>query len=92
MAVHHIGKEANRWEEQFYLGFDEAEQIEYGVAPEELEKAIETLKVKIQEAGQREMRGKVGISRANGSPRYARQKRTKEYFCKIVGALRAHTR
>ena len=31
-AVHHIGKEANRWEEQFYLGFDEEEPIEYGVA------------------------------------------------------------
>src|SRR5262245_40232359 len=35
-AIHHIGKEANKWEEQHYLGFDEGEQIEYGSGPEGL--------------------------------------------------------
>jgi hypothetical protein len=29
-AVVHIGKEADKWEEQFYTGFDEEAQIEYG--------------------------------------------------------------
>lgn len=29
--VVHIGKEANKWEEQFFMGFDEEAQIEYGV-------------------------------------------------------------
>ena len=32
-AVNHIGKEANRWEEQFYLGQDPEAQITYGMSP-----------------------------------------------------------
>jgi plasmid maintenance system antidote protein VapI len=32
-AVELIGKEANRWEEQFYLGEDEEAQIVYGLLP-----------------------------------------------------------
>ena len=31
--VVHIGKEANKWEEQFFTGFDEEAQIEYGADP-----------------------------------------------------------
>jgi hypothetical protein len=31
-GVRRIGKEANRWEEQFYLGYDPEAQIEYGMA------------------------------------------------------------
>jgi transcriptional regulator with XRE-family HTH domain len=38
MAVEHIGKEANRWEEQFYLGVDLDTQTEYGTAPEDYER------------------------------------------------------
>jgi hypothetical protein len=30
-----IGKEANRWEEQWHLGFDPTAQIIYGMAPRE---------------------------------------------------------
>lgn len=33
-----MGKEANRWEEQFYVGEDPDAQIEYGAAPEDLER------------------------------------------------------
>jgi hypothetical protein len=29
-AIVHIAKEANKWGEQFYTGFDEEAQIEYG--------------------------------------------------------------
>ena len=32
-AVEHIGKEANRWEKQLYLGLDLEAQTEYGSAP-----------------------------------------------------------
>jgi len=32
-AVGHIGKEANKWEQQFHLGFDAEEQIYYGTSP-----------------------------------------------------------
>jgi hypothetical protein len=37
-SIHQIGKEANRWEEQFYLGIDPGAQIEYGAAPEDVER------------------------------------------------------
>ncbi len=30
-AVEHIGKEANRWEERFYLGLNLEAQTEYGI-------------------------------------------------------------
>ncbi len=33
-SVQHIGKEANKWEEQFYTGLDPDAQIEYGICPE----------------------------------------------------------
>ena len=33
VAVVHIGKEANRWEEQLYLGEDPEAQIDYGTSP-----------------------------------------------------------
>lgn len=32
-AIEHIGKEANRWEEQFYLGQDPEAQVSYGMSP-----------------------------------------------------------
>ena len=34
-TIEHIGKEANRWEEQLYLGENPEAQIEYGVAPQD---------------------------------------------------------
>ncbi len=40
VAVHLIGKEANRWEEQFHLGEDPKAQSEYGMAPGERERAL----------------------------------------------------
>lgn len=33
--MNHIGKEANRWEEQFYLGQDPEAQISYGMSPDD---------------------------------------------------------
>lgn len=34
-GIEHVGKEANRWEEQFYLGKNPEAQIVYGTAPED---------------------------------------------------------
>lgn len=33
-AIEYIGKKANRWEEQFYLGEDENAQVECGTDPD----------------------------------------------------------
>lgn len=38
VAIEHIGKEANRWEEQLYLGENPEAQIEYGTSPEQKER------------------------------------------------------
>jgi len=62
-AVNHIGKEANHWEEQFYLGFDEDEQIEYGQSPAEQKAFLEKLKTRIGESGQRHLASESGMSR-----------------------------
>jgi hypothetical protein len=62
-GVRHIGKEANRWEEQFYLGLDPEAQIEYDGGPE----AIEQIRARIHEAtvtlGQRRLAEAAGVSR-----------------------------
>jgi len=42
-AVEHIGKEANRREVQLYLGLDLEAQTEYGTAPDDRERILETL-------------------------------------------------
>jgi hypothetical protein len=63
-AVRNIGKEANEWEEQFYLGFNEDKQIDYGLASKALKKFIRTLRARIQKAGgQRTLARESGVSR-----------------------------
>jgi hypothetical protein len=41
MVTEYIGKEANRWEEQYHLGLDAQTQTEYGLSPEGRERALE---------------------------------------------------
>jgi hypothetical protein len=42
-AVEHLGKEANCWEEQFFLGLDLETQTQYGTAPGDHERILEIL-------------------------------------------------
>ena len=58
----HIGKEANKWEEQYFLGEDEEAEIEYGVdqSSASLDAAIREL---CETAGERVSAEKLGISR-----------------------------
>ena len=44
IAIEYIGKEANRWEEQFYLGELPEAQIEYGLTPEGRTRLIEVIR------------------------------------------------
>jgi hypothetical protein len=55
ISIRHIGKEANRWEEQFYLGADEDEQIDYGLASKESNRFLGTLRTGIRVTGQRKI-------------------------------------
>lgn len=52
-AVEHIGKEANRWEEQFHLGCDSDAQTEYGTAPEDQERILNVIRLAGEKFGQR---------------------------------------
>ena len=58
----HIGKEANKWEEQHFLGEDEDAEIEYGVEESAgwLDAAIRKL---TDELGERDAATAIGISR-----------------------------
>jgi hypothetical protein len=61
-AIIHIGKEADKWEEQFYTGFDQEAQIEYGA-----EASVTSLDERVlgmcAELGQREATRRLGVSR-----------------------------
>ena len=61
-AVVHIGKEANKWEEQFYTGFDEEAQIEYG-ADASGEALDQRIRVTCEELGKREAARRLDVSR-----------------------------
>jgi hypothetical protein len=58
----HIGKEANRWEEQYFLGPDDEVEIEYGVG--QTADALDlSLRELCRELGEREAARKLEISR-----------------------------
>ena len=50
-SIQHIGKEANKWEEQFFTGFDPDAQIEYGICAEQKAEMIETVLKTIKRYG-----------------------------------------
>jgi DNA-binding phage protein len=62
-GVRRIGKEANRWEEQFYLGYDPETQIEYGADQD----GYEQFRARLCEAekmhGQRKLAITAGVAR-----------------------------
>jgi hypothetical protein len=60
--VIHIGKEANKWEEQHFLGEDEEAEIEYGVA-ESASSLGAKIRALCEEIGERAAAKRIGISR-----------------------------
>jgi len=61
-AVEHIGREVNRWEKQFFLGLDLEAQTEYGIAPEDSEWVLNTLRGACEHLGQRAVARAVRMS------------------------------
>lgn len=60
----HIGKEANRWEEQFYLGLDAEAEVAYGSAPDGDERLCEELRrAALAAGGQRDLADELVIAR-----------------------------
>jgi hypothetical protein len=63
ISIEHIGKEANHWEEQFYLGPDLDAQIEYGSVPNGTHDLTEILRNAATILGQRTLAARIGVSR-----------------------------
>src|SRR5262249_8856508 len=61
-AIEHIGKEANRWEEQLYLGLDPEAQIAYGTTPEDRERLRGSVLRAGRRFGQRALAEAAGVS------------------------------
>jgi len=61
-AIHHIGKEANKWEEQFFTGFNPNAQIEYGISPERKNEILETVLQAIATYGAKRMANAANLS------------------------------
>ncbi len=62
-SIHLIGKEANRWEEQFHLGADPEAQTEYGMPPDERERAMATVHEAVERFGLRALAKAAHMSR-----------------------------
>jgi hypothetical protein len=53
--LEYIGKEANRWEEQFFLGENPDAQVMYGAAPDEIANTLANITSIAQQFGQRRL-------------------------------------
>jgi hypothetical protein len=62
-GIRYIGKEANRWEEQFYLGYDPETQIEYEAGKDGAEQLRATFCEAASRFGQRRFAAAAGVSR-----------------------------
>jgi hypothetical protein len=90
VAFQNIGKEANEWEEQFYLGYDEDEQIDYGLGPKSKKDFLEALRSGIELVGQREVARRSGVSRRTIARLMDGELVRSKVVAKIVLALKQH--
>ena len=61
-VIEHIGKEANRWEEQFYLGGNAEAQIIYGLTPDDFRSFRDNVLQECQQFSQRKLAQASGLS------------------------------
>ena len=61
-AIQHIGKEANKWEEQIYAGYDPTAQLEYGICDEQKTAMLEAVLQAIKMYGTSRVAATVNLS------------------------------
>ena len=61
-GIRHIGKEANRLEEQQFLGVDDGAQPDYGLLPDDIEARGATLQAAVEAFGMAELARRAGMS------------------------------
>jgi hypothetical protein len=86
--VRNIGKESNRWVEQFYLGGDEGAEVEYGACLKDNEASFETMRQQIIAIGQRKFSRRAGISRRTLTKFFCRGRLRKTTLEQIAKELR----
>src|SRR5215217_8678128 len=62
MVTEFIGKEANRWEEQYHLGLGSEALPKCGLSPEGRERALEAVRQVADTRGQRKLAAAAGVS------------------------------
>lgn len=62
-GVRNIGKEADHWEEQLFLGLDGRAEIDHGLSPNDQGHLTSSLRLSQRTLGQRKLARKLGISR-----------------------------
>lgn len=62
-GIRHIGKEANNWEPQFFVGYDPEEQIDYGFGAAGRTRLAQLAREAADRIGQRQLAAKLGTSR-----------------------------
>jgi transcriptional regulator with XRE-family HTH domain len=88
-AVEHIGKEANRWEEQLYLGEDPEAQVVYGTTSEDRERLRGSVLRAGRRFGQRALAEAAGVSaREVGAILRGERRSTRVTLQKLVCAVR----
>jgi hypothetical protein len=86
----YIGKEANRWEEQSYLGIDPEAQITYGTAPDDRERLLLSIRQAADIHGQRALAKAAQISLQQVSAILMGAARpTDKTLAKLAGAVAA---
>jgi DNA-binding Xre family transcriptional regulator len=88
-GIRNIGKEANEWEPQFYLGFDEDEMIDYGLAPKSSKAVVRDIAAAIRKMGQRKVARESGVSRRTVERLVKGEKIRPSTFAKIRRTLTA---
>jgi hypothetical protein len=63
VQIQYIGKESNKWEEQYYLGLDPEEEIRYGTRPAKRKSVAMAVRRIVDKLGLRAAAKELGISR-----------------------------
>ena len=88
VAIRQIGKESNRWEEQFHLGSDESADIDYGQSPESAFDSLKRLRAQIIALGQRKVSRESGVSRRTIERLVKGDKIRKSVLARILRVMR----
>jgi hypothetical protein len=59
----YIGKESHKWEEQYYFGFNEEDQINYGARPATRKSVARSVRTIVDKRGLRDTAKELGLSR-----------------------------